>query len=406
MYLPANGVRALRALGLEDAVAARGTRIPRQRLLDHRGHLLADIDLQQLWGSVGPCLALPGPSCTRSSARACRCSCAAPSGRWRTSTGPSRSASTTAAVATTTWSSGPTGCAPRSGGWLSTHGRRSRSASTAGGSWPPAARGHHLDGHARRGTSFLTVPVGQGLVYAYADVTADTTRSGEWDGDPAGQLRGGSPASPPRSHSCCGNSTTRTGCMSPRSSRSPPQAGAAARCCWSATPPTACPQHGPGRRPGLRGRPGAGRLPARRRHGHRRGGRLRRPAQPRTAGSAPRPTAATGPATFHPPSATSPYGPSVDGSSGPTTDPCWIRFRRLSNRARGPGTGRSCCMPCSAAYLPPHHRRQTADTFGPRATVAGHPAPATPLRRPPMRQRPHGPAQVRSRLSRRRPVAR
>jgi FAD-dependent urate hydroxylase len=59
IYLPANGVRALRTLGLEGAVAARGAQIPRQRLLDHRGHLLADIDLQRLWGSVGPCLALP-----------------------------------------------------------------------------------------------------------------------------------------------------------------------------------------------------------------------------------------------------------------------------------------------------------------------------------------------------------
>src|SRR4029453_10234970 len=74
IYLPANGVRALRTLGLEGAVAARGTRIPRQRLLDHRGHLLADIDLHQLWGASVPAWPCPGPSCTRSSARACRCS--------------------------------------------------------------------------------------------------------------------------------------------------------------------------------------------------------------------------------------------------------------------------------------------------------------------------------------------
>src|SRR6266508_3447023 len=59
MYLPANGVRALRALGLEAAVAGRAAPIPSQRLLDHRGRLLADIDLRQLWGDVGPCLALP-----------------------------------------------------------------------------------------------------------------------------------------------------------------------------------------------------------------------------------------------------------------------------------------------------------------------------------------------------------
>jgi 2-polyprenyl-6-methoxyphenol hydroxylase-like FAD-dependent oxidoreductase len=48
MYLPANGVRALRALNLEAAVAARAAPIPHQRLLDHRGRLLADIDLHRL----------------------------------------------------------------------------------------------------------------------------------------------------------------------------------------------------------------------------------------------------------------------------------------------------------------------------------------------------------------------
>jgi FAD-dependent urate hydroxylase len=59
MYLPANGVRALRALGLEQAVAARGTTIASQRLLDHHGRLLTEIDLAALWGDLGPCLALP-----------------------------------------------------------------------------------------------------------------------------------------------------------------------------------------------------------------------------------------------------------------------------------------------------------------------------------------------------------
>src|SRR5918999_3413578 len=58
MYLPANGVRALGTLGLQDVVAARAATIPRQRLLDHRGRLLADIDLHQLWGDLGPSLAL------------------------------------------------------------------------------------------------------------------------------------------------------------------------------------------------------------------------------------------------------------------------------------------------------------------------------------------------------------
>ena len=43
IYLPGNAVRALRALGLESAVAERGSEIRHQRLCDHRGHLLADV---------------------------------------------------------------------------------------------------------------------------------------------------------------------------------------------------------------------------------------------------------------------------------------------------------------------------------------------------------------------------
>jgi FAD-dependent urate hydroxylase len=59
IYLPANGIRALRALGLEDRVLARAAVIRRQRFLNHRGHLLMDIDLERVWGACGPCLALP-----------------------------------------------------------------------------------------------------------------------------------------------------------------------------------------------------------------------------------------------------------------------------------------------------------------------------------------------------------
>jgi FAD-dependent urate hydroxylase len=58
IYLPGNATRALRALGLESAVAERASLIPHQRLCDHRGRLLADIDLTALWRDVGPCLAL------------------------------------------------------------------------------------------------------------------------------------------------------------------------------------------------------------------------------------------------------------------------------------------------------------------------------------------------------------
>ena len=58
IYLPGNAARALRALGLESAVTERGSLIPHQRLCDHRGRLLADIDLAALWGDVGLCLAV------------------------------------------------------------------------------------------------------------------------------------------------------------------------------------------------------------------------------------------------------------------------------------------------------------------------------------------------------------
>ena len=58
IYLPANGARALRDLGLERAVADRGAEIGRQRVLDPRGRVLVDVDLHRFWGDVGPCLAL------------------------------------------------------------------------------------------------------------------------------------------------------------------------------------------------------------------------------------------------------------------------------------------------------------------------------------------------------------
>ncbi|MGH8824970.1 MAG: FAD-dependent monooxygenase [Jiangellaceae bacterium] len=58
IYLPANTARALRALGLESAVAERAAVIPCQRFCDHRGNVLAEVELDALWGDVGQCLAL------------------------------------------------------------------------------------------------------------------------------------------------------------------------------------------------------------------------------------------------------------------------------------------------------------------------------------------------------------
>jgi 2-polyprenyl-6-methoxyphenol hydroxylase-like FAD-dependent oxidoreductase len=58
MYLPANAVRALHQLGLGSTLARQAQRIVHQRVLDHRGRLLVDIDTRQLWGGIGDCVAI------------------------------------------------------------------------------------------------------------------------------------------------------------------------------------------------------------------------------------------------------------------------------------------------------------------------------------------------------------
>jgi 2-polyprenyl-6-methoxyphenol hydroxylase-like FAD-dependent oxidoreductase len=58
IFIPANGVRALRSLGLRDAISGRGCVIHRQRVLDHRGSLLVDVALDDVWGTGNACLAV------------------------------------------------------------------------------------------------------------------------------------------------------------------------------------------------------------------------------------------------------------------------------------------------------------------------------------------------------------
>jgi 2-polyprenyl-6-methoxyphenol hydroxylase-like FAD-dependent oxidoreductase len=58
LYLPGNAVRALDELGIGSAVSAVANPIGRQRFLDHRGHLLADIDVDRVWEGVGGCVAI------------------------------------------------------------------------------------------------------------------------------------------------------------------------------------------------------------------------------------------------------------------------------------------------------------------------------------------------------------
>lgn len=58
IYLPGNAVRALNSLGLDAQVAEFAVCIERQRVADHRGRLLFDVEMADVWNGVGLCLAL------------------------------------------------------------------------------------------------------------------------------------------------------------------------------------------------------------------------------------------------------------------------------------------------------------------------------------------------------------
>ncbi|MGW0819465.1 FAD-dependent monooxygenase [Streptomyces viridiviolaceus] len=58
LYLPANAVRALRGIGVGDAMAKLAEPVVRQRLHEHRGRPLAEFGVDRIWGDVGPCLAI------------------------------------------------------------------------------------------------------------------------------------------------------------------------------------------------------------------------------------------------------------------------------------------------------------------------------------------------------------
>ncbi len=58
VYILANGVRALRRLGLDEEVRARSSVIKRQRVFDQRGRTLIDVDVPRFWGGLDDCVAL------------------------------------------------------------------------------------------------------------------------------------------------------------------------------------------------------------------------------------------------------------------------------------------------------------------------------------------------------------
>jgi FAD-dependent urate hydroxylase len=186
LYLPANGVRALRTLGLDAAVAARAATIPRQRLLDHRGRLLAEIDLGALWGDVGPCLALPRADLHAVLREGVPVRLGHTIRSLERLDGPVQ-------VSFDDGSAGEFDLVVGADGLHSTVRR------LAVDEHPPVPVGQHSWRFLATsppqvttwtvmlgpGTSFLTVPVGGGLVYCYADSTTEGAASG----DPTQRLR-------------------------------------------------------------------------------------------------------------------------------------------------------------------------------------------------------------------------
>jgi 2-polyprenyl-6-methoxyphenol hydroxylase-like FAD-dependent oxidoreductase len=58
LYIPGNGVAALTELDLADEVLTRAVRVTHQRILDHRGRQLAEIELSKFWKPAGPCVGI------------------------------------------------------------------------------------------------------------------------------------------------------------------------------------------------------------------------------------------------------------------------------------------------------------------------------------------------------------
>jgi FAD-dependent urate hydroxylase len=190
MYLPANGVRALGALGLEEAVAARAAPITHQRLLDHHGRLLAEIDLDGLWGDVGACLALRRADLHQ----VLRDGVAVRMGR---------------TIASLEHLDGPVEVTFDDGRQdsydlvVGADGLRSTVRRLTVDDRPPVPVGQHSWRFLApcppgittwtvmlgRGTSFLTIPIGGGLVYCYADITTNPDSPAPPTSDPLAGLR-------------------------------------------------------------------------------------------------------------------------------------------------------------------------------------------------------------------------
>jgi 2-polyprenyl-6-methoxyphenol hydroxylase-like FAD-dependent oxidoreductase len=174
LYLPANAVRALAALGVDSELSAVANPIRRQRFLDHRGRVLAEIDVDRFWGGVGTCVAIPRATLHRLLRDA--------AADVPVRLGTTATALRDGAAPRVTFSDGSAGeydlvvgadgihSAVRALAFAGTH-----SSPVGQVSWRFLAEGFHGSDWTvmlGRGRAFLTVALTEGLVYCYADVNA------------------------------------------------------------------------------------------------------------------------------------------------------------------------------------------------------------------------------------------
>lgn len=182
IYLPGNAVRALDALGLAEQVSARAVRICRQRIADHRGRLLFDFDVDEVWRGVGPSLALHRADLHQVLLAGAK---TVPV-RWSCSPVSVTDTDEDVRVDFADGSSGRYDLVVGADGVHSTVRRllfgESASARPVGqyarrfiAEWPDAAPEWSL--MAGRGTVFLTIPIGDGKVYCYTDCRPSAARS-------------------------------------------------------------------------------------------------------------------------------------------------------------------------------------------------------------------------------------
>jgi hypothetical protein len=166
-------------------VSEQGVAIPRQRFSDHRGGLLLEVELAELWNGVGPCLALHRADlhagCSRGRAR-CRSGWESAFAGCSSETGWSRSSSTTAPrPSTSSWSARTesstvrrlafgTDATARPVGQV---GRRFVTACPSEITTWSVLLGHR--------TAFLMLPIGNGRVNCYCDVGSASVEEGDDD---------------------------------------------------------------------------------------------------------------------------------------------------------------------------------------------------------------------------------